>query len=132
MKSKVNFLLIVILAVGTTSCSNDKSAKEILDNPESQDEVLAAIVNDSSLLAKLHNKMMAEGRMNSSGGTAMMQSCMSMMDDPEMMSMMMDNMMMRSEKDTAMCEMMCDKMMGSDNMRSMMQDRMQRGMKMKN
>lgn len=123
MKSKFDFLLFVILFTVAVSCSNDKSAKNILDNPEQQDEVLTAIANDSSLLATLHNKMKSENKMNSTGHSAMMESCMSMMDDSEVMSTMMDDMMMRYEQDTAMAGMMCDKMMNSTNMRSMMEDR---------
>lgn len=130
MKSKLNLLAFVILFAVTVSCSDDKSAKTILDNPEKQDEVLTAIAKDSSLLAKLHDKVKTENKMNNTGHSAMMKSCMSMMDDPEMMSMMMDDMMMRCEQDTAMASMMCDKMMNSTNMRSMMEDRMHKDMKM--
>lgn len=130
MKSKFDFLVFVILFTVAVSCSDNKSAKNVLGNPQKQDEVLTAIANDSSLLAKLHNKMKSEGKMNSTGHAAMMKSCMSMMDDPKMMSKMMNNMMMRCEQDTAMAGMMCDKMMNSTNMRSMMKDRMHKDMKM--
>ena len=130
MKWKFDFLLFVILFTVAVSCSDNKSAKNILDNPEKQDEVLTVIAKDSSLLAKLHNKVKSENKMNSTGHSAMMKSCMSMMDDPEMMSMMMDDMMMRCEQDTAMASMMCDKMMNSTNMRSMMEDRIHKDMKM--
>ena len=60
----------------------------------------------------------------------MMQSCMSMMDNQDMMSMMMDNMMIRCDEHSAMCAVMCDKMMGSENMKSMMQGRMHKDMSM--
>lgn len=140
MKTTVNLLLLIPLFSTIVSCSNNRSADAILNDPERQDEVLTAIANDSTLLAKLHDKIPSDGEMNMEGSHSMMSSCMAMMDspkmmnmmmdNPEMMSMMMDNMMMRCEEDSAMCMMMCDKMMNSENMRRMMQDRM-KGMDMR-
>lgn len=87
---------------------------------------------------ELYEKMQSDGEMNMKGSNSMVRSCMAMMDNPEMMSMMidnprmmsmmMDNMMMRCEEDSAMCMMMRDKMMGSKNMRGMMQNRMKADM----
>ena len=74
--------------------------------------------------------MKSESEKSDNGHVAMMQSCMSMMDNQDMMSMMMDNMMKRCDEDSAMCAMMCDKMMGSENMKSMMEDRMHKDMSM--
>ncbi len=140
MKTTVNLLLLIPLFSTIISCSNNRSADEILDDPEQQDEVLTAIANDSTLLAKLHDKIPLDGEMNMEGSHSMMRSCMAMMDNPKMMNMMMDNpgmmnmmidnMMMRCEEDSATCMMMCDKMMNSENMRRMMQDRM-KGMDMR-
>lgn len=132
MKTKINLFLFAALIAAVMSCSDNRSAKDLLSDPEKQDAVLTAIANDSSLLTKLHNKVRTENNMNMGGGSSMMKSCMAMMDDPGMMSMMMDNMMMRCEQDTAMGRMMCDKMMDSENMRSMMQNRMHNDMNMEN
>ena len=129
MKTTVNLLLFIALFSAIMSCSNNRSAGELLNDPEGQDEVLTAIANDSSLLAKLHDKMQSSGEMDMKGRHPMMRSCIAMVDNPKMMNMMMDNMMMRCEEDSAMSMMMCDKMMNSENMRSMMQDRM-KGMNM--
>lgn len=118
MKHTINLLLLITLFVTLISCSNKNSSLAILSDPEKQDEVLTAIANDSTLLTKLHRKI------NMGGDASMMTSCMAMMDDPKMMSRMMDNMMMYSEKDSTMGKMMCDKMMNSENMKKMMQDRM--------
>jgi hypothetical protein len=130
MKNKMNLLLVVVLFISAVSCSDKRSAEQILKDPEQQEEVLALVANDSSLLTKLHSKMNGDNKTNMNANNSMMRSCMAMMDDPEMMSMMMDNMMMRCEKDSAMCSMMCDKMMNSKNMRSMIQERMHQDMKM--
>lgn len=130
MKTTVNLLLLIPLFSTIISCSNNRSADEILDDPKQQDEVLTAIANDSTLLAKLHDKIPLDGEMNIEGSHSMMRSCMAMMDNPKMMNMMIDNMMMRCEEDSATCMMMCDKMMNSENMRRMMQDRM-KGMDMR-
>jgi hypothetical protein len=123
MKTIIILLLFMPLFTAVISCSNSKSVDDLLNDPEQQDEVLTAIANDSTLLVKLHDKMRSNGEMHMKEGHPMMRSCMAMMDNPEMMSMMMDNMMMRCQEDSVMCTMMCDKMMNSENMRSMMQDR---------
>lgn len=134
MKTIINLLVIVSLLTAVISCSNSKSADAVLNDPEQREEVLTAIANDSALLAKLHDKMRSDGEMHMRESHPMMRSCMAMMNNPkmmnmmmgnpEMMNMMMDHMMMRCEKDSSMCIMMRDKMMGSKNMRSMMEDRM--------
>ena len=124
MRITVNLLLFILLLATIVSCANNGTAADLLNDPEEQDEVLTVIANDSTLLAKLHDKLNVDGQTNMNGSNRMMHPCMAMMDNPEMMNMMMDNMMMRCEEDSAMCMMMCDKMMGSKDMRSMMQDRM--------
>lgn len=127
MKTKINLLLFIPLFVAIIGCTNNRSANDLLNDPEEQDEVLTTIANDPTLMTKLHDKMDVGSDM---GNSPMMRSCMAMMDSPEMMNMMMDNMMMRCENDSTIGMMMCDKMMNSKNMRSMMQDRMQKDMNM--
>ena len=116
MKPASIFLFAAILVTLASSCRNERSAKNVLDDPEKQDEILTTTEKNTSLLAKLHDKMKSESKR--SGDGHVMQSCMSMVDNQDMMSMMMDNMMMRCDEDGAMCAMMCDKMMGSENMKS--------------
>jgi hypothetical protein len=130
MKNIINSLAAIAVLTTAMSCSDQRSAERILDDPEQQDEVLTAIANDSSLLTKLHQKMREGNKMSMNGGSSMMRSCMAMMDDPEMMNMMMDHMMMMSENDSTMGRMMCDRMMNSENMKSMMEDRMHKDMEM--
>lgn len=134
MKTINTVLLFMLLVFALVSCSNGRSANDILNDPEQREEVLTAIANDSTLLAKLHDKMRSDGQAQMHATHPMMRSCVAMMNNPEMMnmmmdnrgmmSMMMDNMMMRSEEDSAMCTMMCDKMMSSENLRNMMHRRM--------
>jgi hypothetical protein len=126
----MNSLTVITLFVTAISCSDQRSAERILNDSQQRDEVLTAIANDSSLLTELHQKMRKGDKMHMNGGSAMMRSCMDMMDNPEMMSMMMDHMMMMGDKDSTMGRMMCDKMMNSENMKSMMEERMQDDMKM--
>lgn len=125
MNTKINILLFIPLFAAIISCTDNRSASDLLNDPEEQDKILTAMASDSTLMTKLHDKMDGGSEMKNS---PMMRSCMAMMDSPEMMGMMMDNMMMRCENDSTMGMMMCDKMMNSKNMRSMMQDRMHKGM----
>jgi hypothetical protein len=130
MKNTIYSLIAIVVCITAISCSDQRSAERILNDAQQRDDVLTAIANDSSLLAKLHQKMSDGNKMSMNGGSSMMRSCMAMMDDPEMMNMMMDHMMMMGEKDSTMGMMMCDKMMNSENMKGMMEDRMQEDMKM--
>jgi hypothetical protein len=130
MKKIMNSLAAIAALTMVMSCSDQRSVEQILDDPDQQEEVLTAIANDSSLLTELHQKMRKGDKMHMNGGSAMMRSCMAMMDNSEMMSMMMDHMMLMGEKDSTMGRMMCDKMMNSENMKSMMEERMQEDMKM--
>jgi hypothetical protein len=132
MKNIFNFLILIGLFITAISCSDERSVERILDDPEQQDEILTAIANDSSMFTKLHQKVRENNGMLMHGGSAMMRSCMAMMDNPEMMNMMMDHMMMMGEKDSMMGMMMCDKMMSSENMKSMMEDRMHKDMEWEN
>lgn len=126
MKNRFSYFAIVALSVIAINCSNNRSAADLLRNPERQDEILTAIANDSALLNKLHEKMTSSGKMNMMENNSMMQSCMTMMDkNPEMMGMMMDHMMMMmGENDSTMCRMMYGRMMNSPKMKGMMKGMM--------
>lgn len=125
MKNRISYFAIVALSVIAINCSNNRSAADLLRNPETQDEILTAIANDSALLSKLHEKVTSSGKIYMMENNSMMQSCMTIMDkNPEMMGMMMDHMMMMGENDSTMCRMMCGRMMNSPKMKGMMKGMM--------
>jgi hypothetical protein len=93
MKNTIYFRIAIVFCITAISCSDQRSADRVLNDAQQRDDVLTEIANDSSLLAKLHQKM-RDGDMRMNGGSSMMRSCMTMMDDPEMMNMMMDHMTM--------------------------------------
>jgi hypothetical protein len=81
MRNIINSLAAIAILATAMSCSDQKPAERILDDLERQDEVLTAIANDSSLLTKLHQKMRDGNKMSMNGGSAIMRSCMAMMDE---------------------------------------------------
>lgn len=88
MKKTISSLLVITLSIAVISCTDERSAERILNDPERMDAVLTAIAKDSSLLAKLHQKI-GEDNTSVTGNSSMMRSCMAMMENPEMMNMMM-------------------------------------------
>lgn len=67
MKPASIFLFAAILVALASSCSNERSVKNVLDDPEKQDEILTTIAKDTSLLAKLHDKVKSESKRSGDG-----------------------------------------------------------------
>ena len=82
MKTIVNLLLFIPLFSVIMSCENNRSADDLLNDPQEQNKVLTVIANDSVLLGKLHDKIKADGKINMNGSNPMMRSCMAMIDNP--------------------------------------------------
>lgn len=123
MKAKIKFLIAVGF-IGLFSAqihSQEQITEAMLEDPQKQQEIFMAILNNDQLKEKFMDQMM-----KTKDGESSMGMCKKMMDNPEMMKMMMDNMMDKARNDSSMCRMMGDMMMDDDHMKDMMNKRKER------
>lgn len=144
MKTLQKILMIIVLISPALYASGQSNTdiNTILSNSDSRKKIMSTIANDSTMSIE-----MREAMMNSKNGKMMMHGNMSMMKtmgvNPEMtesmmsdmmekcktdtlmMKSMMSNMMKACKSDTSMMSSMCKTMMGDQQMKDMMQKKME-------
>lgn len=100
------FLLSILLAVTIIlpACNSQQTADQCLKDENQRKEIVAAIAHHQPYMMEMMHEMMT----NDSSKQMMGQS---MMSDPAMMKMSMDDMLSICNKDTSMCSMMMGKTM---------------------
>ncbi len=86
------------------SCNSNQTADQYLKDNSQRKSIISAIAHHQPYMADMMHEMM-----NSDSCKQMMSQ--SMMSDPGMKAMMMDDMMNMCKKDPSMCKMMMDKTM---------------------
>jgi hypothetical protein len=122
MKEKL-ILTAFTLAMLIAACNNQNKGAAVLSDPQQQEAVLDSIASNLALLQTVNEKAAARGTMSGmhmSGDASMM----GMMNNPAMMSRMMDMMMAQCTRDTALCRQMCNRMMNNPEMMKMMHEMM--------
>jgi len=122
MKTKIILAALAVLML-IAACNNEKSGAAVLNDSQQQEAILDSIAANKALLQKVNEKAASRGTMS---GMQMGSdtSMMGMMNNPAMMSQMMDMMMAQCTKDTALCRQMCTKMMNNPQMMKMMHEMM--------
>lgn len=124
--------VIVALVMLATPSIAQRNVSAVFKNAQLSEAILDSIAANPAMLQKVNQKAHARGMgdmksmgrihdgTNMKGDTAMA----GMMNDTARMHKMMDMMMERCEKDTAMCRSMCRRMMNNPQMTKMMQGMM--------
>lgn len=124
-------LLVTALLFGCAEKKND--VKALLENPATQNEVMETIVQDHRLMQQMmhHISQNEHALMMMRSDTMVMHHVMAggrmggmMHGDAEMTRSMMNQMMTMAAKDSVVCQMMKNSMMGNAHMRQMMHDMM--------
>ncbi len=115
----ITSLLIAFSATLFFACNAPTNVSTLLKDDAQRKMVISEIMANSDYQAQMMDSMMSGKMMKSEAHMK------KMMSDTAMHHKMMDHMMAMMEKDTTMCKNMCDKMMGSPQMKSMMQKMMQ-------
>lgn len=122
MKTQIKRLFItlsMIIFVVNVHAQN-QVATELLNNPQKQDEIFNAILDNHDLMMKFMAKMKENKH-----AMSMMKSHSSMDETNHgEMKMMMDNMMNMAENDSSMCRNMMKMIMEKPNMMKMMMEKM--------
>jgi len=121
-----NVLFLSFFLAAATSlllgCNPKQTADQCLKDDHQRKDILVALVHHQPYMTEMMNEIM-----KSDSSKRMMGQ--SMMSDPSMMNMTMDNMMSMCAKDTSMCKMMMGKTMemcdANESMRKMMMGSMQ-------
>lgn len=138
-------LFSLFLVTSTSAFSQSNNIKELLNKPETRTEVFNTILNDHSLMTDFmqqmktsEHAMMMNGNIKSmkSEGPMEMKTIPAMQDhenmmneNPEMMGVMMSNMMKKCESDSTMREKMMNMMtQNPEMMKAMMLKMKEKGM----
>ena len=144
MKTLSKITIVAIIGLFTlVSCNQKMDSTKMLQNPEMRSQMMTTIMNDKSMMTEFfgmmkENKGAMQMMQNNQGmmqgkGMEMMQGKMKekMMNNPEMMKSMMQNMMKDGSKMKMMMQMMKDKgMMDEKSMKTCMAMMKGKGMNM--
>jgi len=105
MKNVTTLSIFFTVAISfLSSCNTKQTADQSLKDDSQRKNIIGTIAHHQPYMAEMMHEMM-----NSDSCKQMM--AQSMMSDPKMMTMMMDNMMTMSKNDSTMSKMMMDRTM---------------------
>ena len=105
MKNVLSLSIFIAAAMSLLlACNSKPTADQCLKDDRQRKDILTALVHHPPYMTEMMNEMM-----NNDSCKQMMSQ--SMMSDPAMMNMMIDNMMSMCSKDSSMCKMMMGKTM---------------------